>query len=192
MSIKPDQRNVFVIQALEKVDAETLQRAGKILGKRLEQAIGVAQTQYLSGPRPQKLDVVTTRLRGSLEKSVTVEPDKARGTLGTNIPYAGFHEFGFKGSIAVREHVRILSETNDKGKEVDTRKAVRDKAGNIIGYSRTKRSEKTTKVTTKVKAHTRKLNYEGRPFLRPALMRVQPLILSYLKKLFQPEGTSNG
>jgi phage gpG-like protein len=185
MSITSDRRNVLRIEALERLDAEVLQRAGKVLGNRLLNVIGVAQNEYLQGPRPEKLSVVTRRLLGSLEQAVTVGTDRVTGVVGTNVPYAGFHEFGFHGSIQVREHTRIIGETNDKGESVDTRKAIRDPAGNIIGFKR--RSEETAKTTQTVKAHKRQVEYAGRPFLRPALLKVQPLLLEDLRALFQPK-----
>lgn len=184
MSLIADERNVTVIAALERLDAEVLQRAARVLDDRLLQAIGVAQNEYLRGPRPAKLGERTTRLRNSLERSVTVSGDKVIGQLGTNVPYAAWHEFGYKGKVQVSQHTRIVGETNAKGEAVDTRKPIRDRAGNIIGFKR--RSDKTTKVTQTVKAHDRQVNYAGRPFLRPALLKVQPLLLEDLRAIFKP------
>jgi len=182
--IRKEPGNVTVISALEKMDATTLQRAARILSRRLEEGVGMSMKEYLSGPRPDKLDVVTRRLRQSVEKSVTVLPDKVTGTLGNNMPYAGFHEFGFIGRMQVLEHTRVRKELNAKGKVVDTRRAIRDRAGNIVGYG--SRKAETYKVESKVKAHERRVYYTGRPFLRPVLARIQPLLLADLRELFKP------
>lgn len=60
-----------------------------------------AQRDYLSGPRPGRLGVVTNRLRGSLSEGnpeliLQMEEQAAivRGRVGTNVEYAPAHEFG--------------------------------------------------------------------------------------------------
>jgi phage gpG-like protein len=60
-----------------------------------------AQKDYLSGPRPQRLGVVTNRLRGSLSEGASElvfrldqQPTRLTGTVGTNVIYAPVHEYG--------------------------------------------------------------------------------------------------
>jgi phage gpG-like protein len=49
---------------------------------------------YLSGPRPEKLGVVTGRLRNSILAKVTTTRSKIIGEIGTNVIYGRFHEEG--------------------------------------------------------------------------------------------------
>ena len=60
--------------------------------------------QKLSG---QVLKVKTGRLRRSINaKPVTETETGVEALVGTNVEYARIHEFGFKGSVNVREHMR--------------------------------------------------------------------------------------
>jgi phage gpG-like protein len=65
------------------------------------QVTRTAQKNYLSGPRPTRLGVVTNRLRGSLSEGAPdfvfdLQRQQARITVrtGTNVEYAPAHEFG--------------------------------------------------------------------------------------------------
>jgi phage gpG-like protein len=59
--------------------------------------------QKLSG---QVLNVRTGRLRRSININVQGSEDKVTGTVGTNVEYAAVHEYGFEGTVTVREHLR--------------------------------------------------------------------------------------
>lgn len=60
--------------------------------------------QKLSG---QVLNVRTGRLRRSINaKPVTETATGVETLVGTNVEYARIHEFGFKGSVNVKEHMR--------------------------------------------------------------------------------------
>jgi len=54
----------------------------------------VSKQDYLSGPRPEKLDVVTGRLRSSVNYKVTGEGNDLKGIVGTNVVYGRIHELG--------------------------------------------------------------------------------------------------
>lgn len=54
----------------------------------------VAKAQYLTGPRPQRLGVVTGRLRASVISWSKRKGDTAVGIVGTNVEYASKHEYG--------------------------------------------------------------------------------------------------
>jgi phage gpG-like protein len=55
-----------------------------------------AQTSYMTGPRPERLGVVTGRLRSSLYSFASENPGTQDwvGLLGTNVNYAAIHELG--------------------------------------------------------------------------------------------------
>jgi len=170
------------IQAL---NAQLLPKASMGLARGLQQAVSIAQTKFLSGPRPQRLDKVTGRLLNSITHRVVATETGLLGMIGTNIPYAAYHELGFKGTVNVKAHTRSVSELHE-GRVVDTRRPIRDRAGRFIAYkeTRTQSAERngTISVSQQVRAHTRTVNYAGRPFLRPALIETLPLIVRQIRE----------
>lgn len=59
----------------------------------------------LTGP---VLHVRTGTLRRSINRRVEQIGGGVTATIGTNVKYAGVHEFGFQGTVDVREHVRRM------------------------------------------------------------------------------------
>jgi len=53
-----------------------------------------AKRDYLSGPRPGRLGVVTGRLRSSLSTEVRGLGANVQGVVGSNVKYARIHELG--------------------------------------------------------------------------------------------------
>jgi phage gpG-like protein len=182
-------QNVAVVLKWTKELEAAILAAGFVGMKRgLERAVTTAQREYLSGPRPEKLDVRTTRLRGSITSEVAT-PDPERGVVGkagTNLAYGAFHEFGLRGTVNVEAHTRVVKEMNKLGVEVDSRRQLKNKKGELIGFkeSRTKSSAraKTQATTQQVQAHQRTLNYAGRPFMRPAIQDSLPIILNEIQE----------
>jgi phage gpG-like protein len=64
--------------------------------------------QKLSG---QALNVQTGRLRRSINYKMTETGTGIEARVGTNVEYARIHEFGFKGTVNVREHIRKAKKT---------------------------------------------------------------------------------
>lgn len=184
-----EQGTTLAIQGLGDLGAAAMQAAGKGLARGLQLAISRAQRAYLTGPRPGRLGVVTGRLRGSLSHQVDVGTDRVVGRVGTNVPYGAYHEFGFRGVVSVREHTRTHSVTTRGGKAVDIsgrRGAVIDKGGRLVGYRRgygatAAKLDNVVLGTGKVKAHQRRVEYAGRPFLRPALRDTSPQIVAAIQ-----------
>jgi phage gpG-like protein len=66
----------------------------------------IAETK-LSQRGPNTLGVVSNRLRGSLRATaVRVSGTALDSAIGTNVEYAGVHEYGFTGQVVVRAHRR--------------------------------------------------------------------------------------
>lgn len=57
-------------------------------------AVYKSKTDYLSGPRPEKLGVVTGRLRSSIVTETTTEGDVISTKVGSNVRYAAIQELG--------------------------------------------------------------------------------------------------
>ncbi len=147
-----------VINSLATTDERVLLALGQGLEAGLLLAVGRAQTNYLSGPRPGKLNVITTRLRGSITEEVTTAAQTVTGVIGTNVPYAAYHEFGFHGTVQVKGFNRVTHLVNGKNQMLakgGKKNAAKLKTG-FVGVS-------------PVHAHPRRINYAGKPFLRPAL-----------------------
>ena len=107
-----------------------MQKMAKALDLENELTIGYAQVNKLSGPRPGVLGVVTNRLRSSLRRSAaTVDGTQLTGAIGTNVKYAGVHEFGFDGDVQVRPYVRrrIIARVGKRNKVT---------RGNVRGFTR--------------------------------------------------------
>ncbi len=162
-------------------------RAGAIaLERSLLLVAGVVQRRYLSGPRPTLLDIVTGRLRNSIATNVQALPNTIRGTIGSNVAYAAYHEFGFHGTINVKAHSRVISQITGTGQAIDTRRAVRDEHGNFLAWRETRkraaRKQETGAVGVQfVKAHARNVDYAGKPYVGPALRASTPLIIDEIK-----------
>lgn len=173
-------KNFPIVLAFTKdVDEFVLAKAAVGLRRGLEFARTISMREFLSGPRPAKLDVISGRLRNSVAIDVKASDKGVVGRIGSNVKYAKFHEFGFEGSVNVRSHTRHIE---DKLAGGGTRgvKLIRDRAGNVVGQKRESLNSAAARgvefMEQTVKAHTRKLNYKGRPFIKPALVKAQPLI----------------
>ena len=152
-------RGLPVVLASLKALPEKIEQAGARGMKRgLEAAVTIAQREFLSGPRPEKLDVVTRRLRNAMSYLVRKVPGRGVvGKFGNNVKYARYHEFGFHGSVSVRAHERLVRGLQGgAGKPAD-------------------------QVFRFVKAHRRRVDYAGRPFAAPALKKALPIILREVK-----------
>jgi len=69
-------------------------------------AEATAKRDYLSGPRPTRLDRRTGRLRGSIATEAVMDGNKIVGRIGSNVVYARIHEQGLVGAVNVRAHMR--------------------------------------------------------------------------------------
>lgn len=180
----------LVISGLETAGPRIDSAAVRALDWGLESAIGVAMREFLTGPRPARLGVRSGRLRGSLQKRITASKNGIRALLGSNIPYAPFHEFGFHGTQQVAAHTRIMAQfrqTKTGLIPADPRRKYTSDTGQFIGYRDTRgQAAKRLKgglisFEQQVRAHTRNISYDGRPYLRPAFEKIGPALVERLK-----------
>lgn len=101
------------------------------------------QREKLSG---QVLKVRTGRLRRSVNDIVVDEGEKVSGIVSTPVKYAPPHEYGFSGTVTVKEHLRTIKQA--------------------FGRAITPRQ-----IT--VSEHKAKMNLPERSFLRSALAEMQ-------------------
>lgn len=146
-----------------KVDPTTvaarLERMGPLIRERVRDTIqreGIAlqrlTKEKLSGP---VLRNRTGRLRRSINFRLTETPNAIVGTVGTNVRYARAHEYGFEGTVSVREHTRTV--TMAFGRPIDPVDAV-------------------------VRAHTAHMLLPERSFLRSSLSERAPSIANAIRE----------
>lgn len=107
----------------------------------------------------QVLHVRTGTLRRSINRRVWVGSNSINGAVGTNVEYAAAHEFGFRGVVTVKEHVR-----------------------RIFAAKRTSSRKRQLLGVTTVRAHTAHLNLPERSFLRSALRELQEYVTTEIKR----------
>lgn len=120
---------------------------GKAVNDFALSAVALAKKNYLSGPRPEHLGVISGRLRSSITSDVRQEGDDYTASIGTNVKYARGWELGFTGTVNVKGHLRVVSK--------------------VFGKS-------VSATISSVRAYTRQVNQEARPFLEPALRDAMP------------------
>jgi phage gpG-like protein len=134
----------------------------KALNLENEITVGHIQRTRASGKGPfpvseGKLGVDTHRYRGSLRRSLAVASGGSIvSAIGTNIAYAGAHEFGFSGPVKVPAHTRRRF-----GQFTTGGVAVFDPRTGRIKKSRKRVIELQT-GSHQVKAHTRQLKIPAR------------------------------
>jgi hypothetical protein len=89
------------------------------------------------------------------------------------MPYAAFHEFGFFGDETVRAHTRVIGWTGKSGRPLKSKRH-RGRPG-VLGWEQDIRPQSVRMGLSnfssiqQVRAHTRHIEYAGRPYIRPAL-----------------------
>lgn len=135
-----------VVASFERVPGRVRRRlweSVKMLGLRLQaNVVG----DWLSG---RVLHRRTGRLAGSVKARFVSTATAATSTVGTNLSYGRFWEYGFHGMETVRAHTRRFSQ--------------------VFGRP-------VTPGTAHVGAHSRRVDQAPRAFLHPALRELEPTI----------------
>ncbi|MEN9885530.1 MAG: hypothetical protein RL758_108 [Pseudomonadota bacterium] len=117
------------------------------------------------------LKVQTGRLRRSINYRMTDTETGVEARVGTNVEYARIHEFGFNGTVNVKESIR------NKKLTVKVRgQATYDKNGKMR-LGRLRKMELIGDAYT-VRAHTRRVNMPARSFLRSSMNEMRSEIKS--------------
>lgn len=130
------------------------------------------QQNYLTGPRPEKLGVVTNRLRSSIRASLarpTVTTVSSK--IGTNVKYAAAHEYGFDGMVTVRQHTRknVRDDVFDLGLGISAKRSEIAEFTYMTPKGRLKKGiKKVASAIVTVRSHQRHMSMPARPFLAPA------------------------
>lgn len=126
--------------------------------------IGEIQSKRLSKRGPQTLGVVTNRLRSSIRaEKASLHGDIILTSIGSNVAYAGVHEFGIDETVTVRAHTRrVFKFVQGAATEV----TFDPKTGKI---SRGKVKGKRTSDEINVKEHKRHMQMPARSYIRRTL-----------------------
>jgi phage gpG-like protein len=127
-----------VLQKVRSFPAKMAQAVAKALDRRNELTVGQIQATKLSRKGPTTLGVVTNRLRSSVRPALAQVASDTRivSAIGSNVKYAGAHEYGFTGSVPVKAHTRKVTQ--------------------VFGR------ELKSPITAAVKAHPMKMNVAAR------------------------------
>lgn len=130
-----------------------LQRVTQLITRMTLTLLRNVKNDKLSG---QVLNVRTGRLRRSINYRMEGEnTTHVAGYVGTNVKYGRAQEYGFHGTVSVREHLRMQKKAF--GKSIEP-------------------------VEVTVRAHAMRLNLPERSFLRSALKDLEPELQAALGK----------
>jgi phage gpG-like protein len=129
-----------VVADLRRFNAAARGEIQKGIGRVALKLLTRVKAQKLTG---QALNVRTGRLRRSITQRIEASADEISGIVGTNVDYAAVHEYGFKGTVSVKQHLRLVKEA----------------FGRPLKYP----------VWSTVRAHSANVNMPERSFLRSAL-----------------------
>jgi phage gpG-like protein len=158
-----DARSAAYVARLKDAPAAAQREIARAIDRENLFTVGVIQKEKLSRRGPKTLGVVTNRLRGSMRASKTeiLADGSVRSTIGSNVVYAGIHEFGFSGDVTVRSHSRRVFEHLSQ----KTRAVMDLKTGKI---TKEKIKPKQTGVVM-VRSHTRHMQMPERAFIRSTI-----------------------
>lgn len=131
----------------------------KTLDEQNQFTIGVIQRNYLSGPRPAHLGVITNRLRSSINAPPARNAwPEINSAIGTNVKYAGIHEFG--GTVKrVSKPGTVRLRTDAKGNLL--------MRGNLATFARAEHKRVREIAFAGGREYT--ITYPARPFIQPGI-----------------------
>ncbi len=142
-----------VIAKLDRLYPDVRARLRVTVEKMAVKLAGLVKSNYLSG---QSLQNRTGHLRASVNERMQVTDNEVAALVGPNTPYAAYQEFGFSGSVSVKEHLMLMTQA----------------WGRPLAAPR--------QVT--VSAHSRNVNYAGHPYMRPALASMRDEIRAEIER----------
>ncbi|MCX7723546.1 MAG: hypothetical protein N2379_10905 [Verrucomicrobiae bacterium] len=183
------------LRSLQTMDARLMRFLRGALVRSLQHVIKKSQSEYLQGPRPKKIQSISYRLWSSLWWATEPGANSIIGRVGSTVPYAAYHEFGFYGTVNVPAHTRILRVLGARGRPLrEIRRAAYGEGGVFLGWLETRkqavqrfraRGRVVTPISTVVRAHVRRVAYPGKPYLRPALEESLPVVRAEIEAALQ-------
>jgi hypothetical protein len=160
LELKPEA--LALLRGLPDAPVRAEQAMARALDLQNELTIGYAQRNKLSGSGPTTLGVRTGLLRRSLHRTdAVVSGPLIAGAIGSNVAYAGVHEYGFDGDVQVKGFVR------------------RNRRQDLFSVKKKKLSANGISF---VKAFTRHMHLPERSFVRSSINERLPKYNSALSK----------
>jgi phage gpG-like protein len=119
-----------------------------------EETVGHIKRERATGHGPfpvaeHRLGVRDNRYRPSIRKSsAVVNGNILVASIGSNVEYAGAHEFGFSGSVFVRGHARAQASRNVRGKVDGKRRLTAQGIALVRGHNRAMNIPARAPITT--------------------------------------------
>lgn len=141
-----------ILRELEAFPPEMLQAIAAALDQQNEGTIGSIRSRKLSRRGPTTLGVRSGRLWQSMSKAnAQIAGNTVVSSIGSNVRYAGVHEFGFTGTVQVKAHRRRL-----------------------IAFDRYERRGRgfvqvASGLPGQIRAHPRKMNIPARAYIRTTI-----------------------
>lgn len=154
------------ITALGELPKELLETVRATIDVQNESIVAHIQARRLTAPgatRPLPpshgiLRHVTGRVKKSLRRNdAQIRGETVEGTIGTNVRYAGVHEFGFEGDVQVKAH-RAKNAATDVLLVSGGRRIFRWE----LEGSGAKRAKQVASGTVQVRAHSRRMKIPAR------------------------------
>jgi phage gpG-like protein len=142
-----------VVAKLNALPANLSERLFSAVTKWALKIEGEVKGSKLSG---QALKVQSGTLRRSVTQKVNTDSSGVVAIVGTNVKYAAFHEYGFKGTENVKAHLRTIKKAWGKPLKAGSKQIA-------------------------VSAHVRRIDYPARSFLRSVLEGNKDAIFADLK-----------
>jgi len=153
-------------------------RVGVAIAKALDLenqlTVGYIDARKLSQRGAMTLGVVTNRLRSSMRATpAIVTGNSVESSIGSNVKYAGVHEFGIDKDVTVRGYTREISGKKGRGIAVQDFQPIFDsRTGKISRYK--KAGKRNVTGEAQVKSFQRHMKLPARAYIRTSLEERAP------------------
>jgi len=167
-----------VVAQLREFPPAMLTAIARALDLENELTVGHIQKDHLTGhgpfpPSEHRLGVISNRLRSSLWPSAAkATPEGVISSIGTNVSYAGSHEYGFDGTVTVRSFTRRIFARRGQAFRESTFTLLKYGADGRIKKGRTIRKKIAAEVT--VRSFTRRMRMPERAPIRTGIEERMP------------------
>lgn len=102
MKIRLKSNAAQIARDVKEFTPRMMRRVAEAMDEQNQHSIAYTVKEKLTRANPPYLNVRTGRLRGSVRAAQTrIERRRVLGSYGTNVVYAGVHEYGFEGTVQV-------------------------------------------------------------------------------------------
>lgn len=174
IEIQLSERSREAIERLAEYPQRLTAAIRSALDKENQLTVGHIVSAKLSRRGPKTLGVRSNRLRGSVRatRARANGAGQVVASIGTNVVYAGVHEFGFRGRVGVRAHTKNMT---------FKRSALASSYYHMVGGTKIKKSSKQT-VQVAVRAHSRQVNFPKRAPIATGILERQERYRNAIEK----------